>query len=249
MERPQYLFRLARLGSTPFEPHLKSTATLPSCKMPPAAAILEAALRKLSAEGYPRNAPTEIADGERRNDRFNNCAEARFRYWGLRAAAEQRPATGARLHRHPPDRGGRNRRSRANARIRPRPSFQDYDGPARLCAHRHDARRQGWDEVEGEICQRRPRRGGPAGAVRRRERKGTRHRDLLFPDVRGIHAPRAERRGKDHRAVGSGLVYPRELRQRRRGEGQHRQRCRPLRCVRRMGLRPGGALHRARSHR
>ena len=61
--------------------------------MPPAAAILEAALRKLSAEGYPRNAPTEIADGERRNDRFNNCAEARFRYWGLRAAAEQRPAT------------------------------------------------------------------------------------------------------------------------------------------------------------
>src|SRR4029078_6218178 len=96
----------------PFEPHLKSAATLPSLKIVQDGAsggnlgLVEAALRKASAEGDPRYA-NQISDGERRNDRFNNRAEARFRYWGRRAAAERCPATGARLHRHPPDRGGR----------------------------------------------------------------------------------------------------------------------------------------------
>ena len=162
-----------------------------------------------------RETPNELQTGGNRMTESKISAEDCFRCWRVRAAAEQRHSTCTSLHGHPPDRGRRDGRSRANAGIRHRPQLRNYDDPARLCTDGNHARRQRRAEVADEIRQRRSQWGGHDGAVRRRERKGSRHRDLLFPDVRGIHALRAERCGEDHRAVGSWLVYPRELCQRR----------------------------------
>ena len=68
---------------------------------------------------------------------------------------------------------------------------------------------------------------------------------FYFPTSAGYMPYTAGRRRQDHCAVGGRIVDPGELRHRRGGEGQHRQRRCPGRRLRRLGLRSRGAFRRA----
>ena len=79
---------------------------------------------------------------------------------------------------------------------------------------------------------------GPAGPVRRIERKRPGRRAVLLPDLGRLHALHRCRCRQDHCAVGSRILDPGEFRQRRGGEGQYRQHRRPRRRVRGWGFAP-----------